>query len=95
MQDAEAVHEVKALLEAIERERVHPSILNGGAEQVMDGAEALRALQLNVPPRGDPEPILLIVHRHHPLGPPPLGEERVKAVEAADIEHAHPGEVLG
>ena len=34
------------------------------------------------------------VHRHDPLGRSPLGEERIEAVEAADIEHAHPGEVL-
>ena len=61
----------------------------------MDGAEPLPALQLNAPPGGDPEPILLVVHRHDPLGPPALGEEGVDAVEAADIEHAHPGEVLG
>jgi hypothetical protein len=72
MQDAEAVNEVKALLEPIERERVHPPVLNGRAEQAMDGAEPLPTLQLNAPPGGDPEPILLVVHRHDPLGPPPL-----------------------
>jgi len=94
VQDAEAVDEVKALVETVERERVHPSILNGRAEQAMDGPEALCALQFNAPPGGDPQPILLVVHRHDPLGPPPLGEERVKVVEADDIEHA-PGEVPG
>jgi hypothetical protein len=41
----------------------------------MDGAEALCALKLNAPPGGDPEPILLVVHRHDPLGPPVLGEK--------------------
>ena len=61
----------------------------------MDGTEALTALQLSAPPGGDPEPILLVVHRHNPLGPPALGEEGIEAVEAADIKDAHPGEVPG
>ena len=70
MQDAEAAHEVEALLEPVERERVHPSILNRRAEQSMNGSEALPALQLNAPPGSDPQPILLVVHRHDRLGPP-------------------------
>ncbi len=61
----------------------------------MDGSEPLSALELNAPPGGDPEPILFVVHRHYPLGPPPLGEKGIEAVEAADVEHADPGEVLG
>ena len=50
--------------------------------------------QLSAPSGGDPEPVLLVVDRHHPLGPWPRRGTR-KAVEAADVEHAHPGEVLG
>src|SRR6266550_1404259 len=61
----------------------------------MDGAEALSALQLDAPPGGDPKPVLLVVHPHDALGPSALGEESVKAVEGADVEHAHPGEVRG
>jgi len=38
MQNSEAVDEIKARLEAIERERVHPSIFNGRAQQAMDCA---------------------------------------------------------
>jgi hypothetical protein len=61
----------------------------------MDGAEALCALELDAPSGGDPEPVLLVVDRHHPGGPSVFGEKRVEAVEAADVEHAEPGEVLG
>src|SRR5438309_7215055 len=61
----------------------------------MDGAEALPAFQLDAPPGSDPKPVLLVVHRHDPLGPSALGEEGVEAVEGADVEHAHPGEVPG
>ena len=95
MQNSEAVDEIKPLLETIERERVHPSILNGRAQQAMDCAEAFSAPQLDAPPRSDPEAVLLVVDRHHVLGRSPLGKEGVEAVKAADIEHAHPGEVLG
>ena len=95
VQNSEAVDEIKPLLETIERERVHPSIFNGGAEQAMDCAEAFSAPQHDAPPRSDPEAVLLVVDRHHVLGPSPLGKEGVEAVKAADIEHAHPGEVLG
>ncbi len=74
---------------------IHPPAPNGGAEQAMDGTEALPALQLQTPPVSDPEPILLVIHGHDPLRRPPLGEEPLEAVEAADIEDARPGEVLG
>ncbi len=50
--------------------------------------------QLGAPSGGDPEPVPLVVDRHHPHGPPRC-EEHVKAVETADVEDAHPGEVLG
>jgi hypothetical protein len=93
MKDAPAVDEIEALLQAVELERVHPPILDGRAEQAMDRAEALSALQVDAPPGRDPEPILLVVHRDNPLGPPTLGEERIEAVERPDVEHPHPGKV--
>jgi hypothetical protein len=37
--------------------------------------------QLSAPSGGDPEPVLLVVDRHHPHGPSALCEEHVKAVE--------------
>ena len=95
MQDAEAVDEVEALLEPGERERVHPAVLDGRAQQAMDGSEALPALQLDAPPRRDQQPILLVIHRHNPLGSPALGEEGIETVEAADVKDARSGEVLG
>ena len=79
----------------VERERVHPAVLDARAEQAMDGSEALPALQLDAPPRRDPEPILLVIDRHDPLGSPALGQEGVETVEAADIKDARSGEVLG
>src|SRR5205823_6354297 len=94
VQDAEAVDEVKALLQLVERERVDPSILDGRADQTMDGAEALPALKLNAPPRRDPQPILLVIDRHYPIGSPTLGEERIEAIEATDIQHPLPSEIL-
>ena len=72
---AGAAHEAKALLEPVERERVHPPVLNARAERSMNGSEALPALQLDAPTGSDPQPILLVVHRHDRLGPPALGEE--------------------
>jgi hypothetical protein len=77
MQDAEAVHEVEALLEPVQGERVPPPVLDARAEQAMNGAEALPALQLNTPSGGDPEPVLLVVDRHDPLGRPALRQEGV------------------
>jgi hypothetical protein len=65
VQNSEAVDEIKPLLETIERERVHPSIFKGGADQAMDCAEAHSALQLDAPPRSDPQAVLLVVDRHH------------------------------
>ena len=38
---------------------------------------------------------MLVVDRHHPLGPSVFGEKRVEAVEAVDVERAEPGEVPG
>ena len=61
----------------------------------MDRAKALPARQPDSPPGSDPPPVLLVVHRHHPLGPAALGEERVEAIERTDVEHAHPGKVGG
>ncbi len=49
-------------------------------------AEALSAFQVDPPPGGGPEPILLIVDRHDPLGPPMFGEEGVEAIEGADLK---------
>jgi hypothetical protein len=60
----------------------------------MNGSEA-PALQLNGPPGSDPQPILLVPPPRPSRPSPALGEEGVDAAEAADTEHAHPGEVLG
>ena len=61
----------------------------------MDRAKALPARQSDSPAGRDPQPVLLVVHRHHPLGPAPLGEEGVEAIERTDVEHSHPGKVGG
>jgi hypothetical protein len=74
VQNPDAVDEIKPLLETIERDRVHPSIFNGGADQAMDCAEAFSVLQLDAPPRSDPEAVLLVVDRHH--GSAPRGSAR-------------------
>ncbi|MGZ6669724.1 MAG: hypothetical protein ACXVH3_34175, partial [Solirubrobacteraceae bacterium] len=84
VQDAEAVDEVEALLERGERERVHPPVLNGRAEQAMDGPEALTALQPNAPPRRDPQPILLVVHATTRSAPRRSARKAIEVVEAAD-----------
>ena len=85
----------RTLVETVERERVHPPILDRRAQQAMDRAKALPALQLDSPPGSDPQPVLLVVHRQDPLGPATLGEERVEAIEPTDVEHAHPGKIVG
>jgi hypothetical protein len=59
----------------------------------MDGAEALAARELYAPPGRDPEPVLLVVDRNHPVRAAVLGEEGIETVERGDVEHAHPAEV--
>jgi hypothetical protein len=59
----------------------------------MDGAEALAARKLDAPPGRDPEPVLLVVDRNHPVRAAVLGEEGIETVERGDVEHAHPAEV--
>jgi hypothetical protein len=83
----------QTLVETVERERVHPPIPDLRAQRAMDRAKARSARQPDSPPGSDPQPVLLVVDRHHPLGPAALGEERVEAIEPTDIEHAHPGKI--
>jgi hypothetical protein len=45
VENAAAVHEVKALVETVERERVHQPILDPRVEQARDRAKALPARQ--------------------------------------------------
>jgi hypothetical protein len=95
VQDPEAVDEVKALLD--------PSSANASIREYSTAEPSRRCTA-----RKPSAPSSSMPHRDatrsrwcsfstptHPLGPPPLGEKRVKPVEAADIEHAHPGDVLG
>ena len=83
----------KTLVETVERERVHPPIPDLRAQQAMVRAKALPARQLDSPAGSDPQPVLLVVDRQHPLGAAALGEERVEAIEPTDVEHAHPGKI--
>lgn len=85
----------RTLVETVERERVHPPIPDLRAQQGMVRAKSLSARQLDSPAGSDPQPVLLVVDRQHPLGPATLGEERLEAIEPTDVEHAHPGKIGG
>jgi hypothetical protein len=76
------------------RARTRPSADTRPPSPASDGSrESPPARQPDSPPGSDPQPVLLVVDRHHPLGPAALGEERVEAIEPTDIEHAHPGKI--
>ena len=49
VKDAEAVDEVEALLEPVERERVHPPVLDRPSRAIEDGAEAATATTTGTP----------------------------------------------
>jgi hypothetical protein len=72
----------------VQLERVQTPVLDARAQQTLDRLKALAASQLDAPTRANPQPVLLVVDRHHPPRAARLGQERVKAVEGPDVEHA-------
>jgi hypothetical protein len=95
VQDAETEHDVEALPEACHLERVEPAVLDPRPQQLGDRPEPGRRLELDPEPARDPADILLVVDRDHTSRATPLGQKRVEAVERADVEHAHTGQLLG
>jgi hypothetical protein len=94
VQDPEAEHNVEALRGTVERERerVAAAVLHARTEQVGDCREALASLQLDPPARPHPRHVLLVVYGDHERRAEVLGEQRVEAVERADVEHPLAGE---
>ena len=93
MQDPKAEHHIEALPQISERERVGAQILNARAKQPVNRAEPGTALKLYAPPCSDPLAILLVVDRHHSPRAAMLGQECVKAIERAHIQHPQPREI--
>jgi hypothetical protein len=91
VQDPEAEHNVEALRGAVQRERVAAAVLHARTEQLGDCREALASLQLDPPGRPHPRYVLLVVDEYVRRAAV-LGEERVEAVERADVEHLLAGE---
>src|SRR5262245_40882650 len=73
VQDPEAVDEVEPLVELVHVERVQHPVLDIGVEEVLDRAEPLAALELNVPAALHPLDVLLVVDREHAIGATILG----------------------
>ena len=95
MQDPEAEDEIERLRQLIQIECVERVVVDLRVEQLPDCGEPLAPFELDAPAGADPLPVLLVVDRDDPPRPASLGEERIEAVEGADVEHAQAAEVLG
>jgi hypothetical protein len=95
MQHAEAEHHVEALVELADVERVEHPVVDLRGEQLMDRVEPGRRRELESEATADPVDVLLVVDRDDPAGAARLGQERVEAVEAADVQDAAPLEAVG
>ena len=88
VQHPEAEHHVEALAELADGERVELAVVDLRVEQPVDGVEARRGRDLEPEASADPIDVLLIVDRDDAAGAARLGEERVEAVEAPDVQDA-------
>jgi hypothetical protein len=81
-QDAEAQHDVEALAEIADLERVHAPILDRRARRVRDRAQGGAAFEVDGESRVHPFDVLLDGDGDGAPGAATLGEEAVEAVEA-------------